>query len=120
MQQKYRLNFILQVIFQPYCISILKSHASYVLTRVRDFLWYLTTDKGLEYVWNSQCICSDQWAQFGEAASNYLTTRHDTHSLEGPMQSSWQKAPQPWHMIMALSRQEHFRATSSAALSAKA
>ncbi|KAJ8388018.1 hypothetical protein AAFF_G00148090 [Aldrovandia affinis] len=33
----------------------------------------------------------------------YLTTKQETQSLEGPMQSSWQKAPQPWHMIMALS-----------------
>lgn len=35
----------------------------------------------------------------------HRTTRHDTHSLEGPMQSSWQKAPQPLHMIMAFRRQ---------------
>ncbi|TNN85111.1 hypothetical protein EYF80_004765 [Liparis tanakae] len=37
--------------------------------------------------------------------SRHRTTKHDTHSLEGPMQSSWQKAPQPLHTIMAFSRQ---------------
>lgn len=37
--------------------------------------------------------------------SCYRTTRQETHSLEGPMQSSWQKAPHPLHMIMAFNRQ---------------
>lgn len=38
-------------------------------------------------------------------SSYYRTTRQETHSLEGPMQSSWQKAPHPLHMIMAFNRQ---------------
>ncbi len=65
MQQKYRLNFfILQVIFQPYCIAwpiqkkqekkktVLFKQCSVLphslLKRVQDFQWYPTTGKGLE------------------------------------------------------------------------
>lgn len=47
---------------------------------------------------------------------SYRTTRQATQSLDGPMQSSWQKAPQPLHTIMALRRQEHFSSNSSALL----
>lgn len=46
----------------------------------------------------------------------YLTTRHNTQSLEGPIQSSWQKAPQPLHMIMALRLHEHWNEISSTLL----
>lgn len=43
----------------------------------------------------------------------YLMTRHETHSLEGPMQSMWQKAPHPSHMVMALKLHEHLSDTCS-------
>lgn len=53
---------------------------------------------------------------FPMAIIYYLTTRHNTQSFEGPMQSSWQNAPQPWHMIMAFRLHAHWREMLSTAL----